>query len=125
MDVIGALAGVDRDGAVVKLLDRMAGLLNAGNMITANHAIAALGAIARARPEYQARITGELLKVEHYSYDTAECRNIALGQVLLALGTYFTGLADKKAALAFVERQTANTRPATRKKAEHFLKKHR
>jgi hypothetical protein len=125
IDVIGALAGVDRDGTVIKLLDRIAGLLNAGNMITANHAIAALGAFALARPEYQARITAELLKVEHYSYDTVECRNIALGQVVLALGTYFTRLADKKAALAFVERHTANTRPATRKKAEQFLKKHR
>jgi hypothetical protein len=124
IDVIGALAGVDRAGDVIKLLDRIAGLLNAGNMITANHAIAALGAIARARPEYQARITAELLKVEHYSYDTVECRNIALGQVILALGTYFNGLADKRAALALVERQTANTRPATKKKAEQFLKKY-
>jgi hypothetical protein len=124
IDVIGALAAVDRAGDVIKLLDRIAGLLNAGNMITANHAIAALGAVARAKPEYQARITAELLKVERYNYDTVECRNIALGQVVLALGTYFPVLADKKAALAFVERQTANTRPATKKKAEQFLKRH-
>jgi len=99
--------------------------LNTGNMITANHAINALTDIALAKPEYQAEITKELLKVEHYSYDTAECRNICIGKVILAIGKYFDDLKDKEATLDFVRRQTKNTRNATRKKAEQFLRKYK
>jgi len=124
IDVIGALAVVDQAGAVDKLIGRITGLLNAGNMITANHAITALADIALARPEYRAAITEELLKVEHYQYDTDECRNIATGKIILAIDRYFTRLEDKTATLDFVKRQTRNSRSATRKKAERFLKEY-
>jgi hypothetical protein len=124
MDVIGALARVDGTKKIDKLMSRLFGLLNTGNMITAHHAIAALTDIALAKPEYQAAITDELLKVEHYDYDTGECRNISIGKVILAISTYFTGLEDKEATLEFVKRQTENTRNATRKKATQFLKKY-
>jgi hypothetical protein len=124
IDVIGALARVDRDNVLPSILNKIIELLNTGNMITANHAIAALADIAVSRPELQAQITGELLNVEHYEYDSVECRNIALGKVILAVGKYFTELQDKKPALEFIIRQTRNTRIATRKKAEQFLHKY-
>ena len=63
IDVIGSLAKVDNAKTIDKLMSRLIGFLNAGNMITANYAITALTDIALARPEYQAEITGELLKV--------------------------------------------------------------
>jgi hypothetical protein len=125
IDIIGELARVDGAGKVDKLMVRLFDLLGAGNMITANHAIDALANVALAKPEHQDRITGELLKVEHYSYDTDECRNIAMGAVILAMGSYFDRLPDKEAAVEFVRRQTKNTRNATRKKAEQFLRKHK
>jgi len=90
IDIVGELARVDTAGAIDGLVGRLSELLSAGNMITANHAIAALANIARAKPEHQVRITGELLKVEHYSYDTDECRNIAIGAAILAIGSYLT-----------------------------------
>jgi hypothetical protein len=121
MDVIGALARVDNDRAVDKLIIRLTELLNTGNMITANHAIIALTDIVLAKPEYQAEITGELLKVEHYNYETVECRNISIGKVILSIGRYFDILEDKRATIEFVRRQTRNTRDATRRKAERFL----
>jgi hypothetical protein len=124
IDIIGRLARVDAAGRVDRLLPRLFGLLDCGNMITANHAIAALANIALARPEHRDSITGELLKVEHYTYDTVECRNIAMGQVILAIGPYFEQLPEKRAVVDFVRRQANNTRNATRKKAEQFLKKH-
>jgi hypothetical protein len=123
IDIIGALAGVDREGEIDKLLGRIIGFLDAGNMITANHAISALTDIALAKPEHGRKITDELLKVEHYDYETDECRNIAIGKVILALGKFPLNPEDEETLLRFTERQTANTRNATAKKAARFLRK--
>ena len=124
IDIIGALARVDNARTIEKLMSKLFGLLSAGNLITANHAIAALADIALAKPEHQADITNELLKVEHYDYETDECQNIAIGKVILAISRYFDGLDDKEAVIEFARRQTENTRNATRKKAEQFLRKY-
>jgi hypothetical protein len=121
--IIGNLARVDKDKKVDRLIGRLVGFLNAGKLITANNATMALASIAIARPQYQKQITKELLKVEHYDYDTDECRNIAMGKVIEAIGSYSSQLQDKKAVIKFARRQTKNTRNATRKKAERFLKK--
>ncbi len=125
IDIIGHSAKVDNAKAIDKLMGRLFRLLSAGNMITAHHAITALTDIALAKPEYQAEITSELLKVEHYNYDTDECRNISIGKVILAISTYFDELEYKEAAIEFVRRQTENTRNATKKKAEQFLRKYK
>ena len=121
--IIGNLARVDKDKKVDRLIGRLVGFLNAGRLITANNATMALATIAIAKPQYQKQITKELLKVEHYDYDTDECRNIAMGKVIEAIGSYSSQLKDKKAVIEFAQRQTKNTRNATRKKAERFLKK--
>jgi len=121
--IIGNLARADKDRKVDQLIGRLIGFLNAGKLITANNATMALAAIAVAKPQYQKQITEELLKVEHYDYDTDECRNIAIGKVIEAIGSYSSQLKDKKAVIEFARRQTKNTRNATRKKAERFLKK--
>jgi hypothetical protein len=121
--IIGNLARVDKEKKVDRLIGRLVGFLNAGKLITANNATMALASIAIAKPQYQKQITKELLKVEHYEYDTDECRNIAIGKVIEAIGLYSSQLQDKKAVIEFAQRQTKNTRNATRKKAERFLKK--
>lgn len=121
--IIGNLARVDKEKKVDRLISRLVGFLNAGKLITANNATMALAGIAITKPQYQKQITEELLKVEHYDYDTDECRNIAIGKVIEAIGSYSSQLKDKKAVIEFAQRQTNNTRNATRKKAERFLKK--
>jgi hypothetical protein len=125
IDIIGRLARADDAKKIDALLGRLFGLLNAGKMITAGHAIMALADIAIAKPEHQKKITDELLKVERYNYDTDECRNIAMGGVIQAIDLYFSELEDKGATIGFVQRQTQNSRNATRKKAEKFLRKHK
>jgi hypothetical protein len=125
IDIIGHLARVDEAKKIDALMGKLFGLLNTGNMITANHAIMALANIALARPEHHQKITDELLKVEHYNYDTEECRNIAIGTAIQAIGSYFNGLRDREAAIEFARRQTKNSRNATRKKAEKFLAKYK
>jgi hypothetical protein len=121
--IIGNLARVDEAKKVDGLTSRLVGFLNAGKLITANNATMALTGIAIAKPQYQRQITEELLKVEHYEYDTDECRNIAMGKVIEAIGSYSSQLQDKKAVVEFAQRQAQNTRNSTRKKAERFLKK--
>jgi hypothetical protein len=123
IQVIGNLARVDKEKKVDRLIGRLVGFLNAGKLITANNATMALAEIAIAKPQYQKQITEELLKVEHYDYDTDECRNIAIGKVIEAIGSYSSQSRDNKAIIEFARRQTRNTRNATRKKAERFLKK--
>ena len=121
--IIGNLARVDKEKKVDRLIGRLVGFLNAGKLITANNATMALAGIAIAKPQYQKQITEALLKVEHYDYDTDECRNIAIGKVIEAVGLYPSQVKGKKAVIEFARRQTKNTRNSTKKKAERFLKK--
>jgi len=121
--IIGNLARVDKDKKVDRLIGRLVGFLNAGKLITANNATMALAGIAIAKPQHRKQITKELLKVEHYDYDTDECHNIAIGKVIEAIGSYSSQLQDKKAVIEFAQRQTGNTRNSTKKKAERLLKK--
>lgn len=125
IDVIGGLAGVDRKNRVEELIEKLEGFLQGGKLITANHAIAALGQIALSKPTCRDRVVQDLLNVERVVYETDECHNIALGKVVDAFESLSIAMAPGDAVLAFVERQTSNSRPATRKKAERYLKKHR
>jgi len=124
IDVIGCLACVDKDKNVADVTGRLVAFLNSGKMITANHAVSALAHFAEAYPEQREAITEELLKVEHYTYDTEECRNIAMGNVITAIGPYFPALQNKHNVLRFARRQANNSRHATAKKAQAFLKKY-
>jgi hypothetical protein len=68
------------------------------------------------------RIAAEVLKVARARYRTFECRNVAIGHAILALGSILPLLRDSAPAVQFVRKQTRNSRPATRKKAQQFLK---
>jgi hypothetical protein len=124
IDIVGYMIKADKEKKVDRLLGRLCGFLNDGKLITAGHAATALAGIARVKPEYGDRIAKELMQVERYKYDTAECRNIALGIGIQALGSFYDGLdiKGKHAVREFVKRQVNSRRPATGKKAEQFLK---
>lgn len=121
IDIIGYVASIDKGGKTDTLLGRLYGFLQEGQLITANHAMSALATIALAKPEYQKQITQELLNVERYTYGTKECHNIAVGKAIQAMSLYSRRLPPDTRVLEFVSRQTTNTRPATRKKAQKFL----
>ena len=123
IDIVGHLSAVDGGKRAGEMLPLLYGFLHAGKLITANHAISALGHIARAVPEHRPAITAELLKVEDYVYETDECRNIALGCVLTSIAGYASESDDRLEVVAMAQRQTRNSRNATAKKAEAFLKK--
>jgi hypothetical protein len=123
IDIIGYLSSVVKKNRADRIIETLVGFLQGEKLIPASHAITALSHVALAKPEYQDRVTQELLNVEHYTYESEECLNIALGKVLEALESFSSRLNHKGEILAFINRQTTNNRSATRKKAEKFLKK--
>lgn len=120
---LGYLAAVDRDGKLEKMFARFFAPLQGHEMIGAANTIAAGADIALAKPRLADRIARELLKVETATYATPECRNVAAGHAIRALGRFYGLLRRRAPVLAFVQRQLDNPRPATRRHAERFLRR--
>ncbi len=121
--VLARLARVDAKDKFTAIFDRYFAPIPGPVMITAANVIGASAHIARAKPHLADRIATEVLKVARARYQTPECRNVAIGHALLAFGEFLGLIENREPVLAFVRRQTRNPRPATRKKAELFLKR--
>jgi len=122
--ILARLATVDSEGKFEPVFDRYFAPIPGPALITAANVIGGAATIASAKPHLAGRITREILKVEKAQYQTAECRNVALGQAMDALDQFFDQIVDKEPILRFVRRQLKNTRSATRERAEEFLKNH-
>jgi hypothetical protein len=116
IDLMGRLAGVDHSGKVESELPRLLSFLHSGQLITTAHAISALGAIAREKPALKRIILSELLSVAEDEFDTAECREIAIGKVVEMLGHFVDDVKDSPEAMTLVQRACHSTRSATAKK---------
>jgi hypothetical protein len=124
--IVAELCRVDTGARFEPLFRRFFAPIRGPVMITANNTIGATAVIALAKPELADRIARELLKVEKAQYQTAECRNVALGGVIDSLDRFFDQLTNARtraAVLRMVRRQTENSRSSTKKKAEKFLKR--
>lgn len=121
--VIANLAAVDSEDRIEAIFERYFAPIPGPVMITAANVIGGAAKIASAKPQLTERIAEKLLKVEKAQYKTNECRNVALGHAIKAFDQFFDQIRDKGPVIAFVRRQLENTRNATRKKAEVFLKK--
>jgi hypothetical protein len=51
------------------------------------------------------------------------CRHVALGKVIEAFDLLFDQIEDKRPVINLVKRQLDSPRPATRKKAQRFVKR--
>jgi hypothetical protein len=121
--ILGNLASEDCRSVLEEILPKMYAFLSCGELITANHAIAALGKIGQVFPENKKKIMMQLLKIEHHTFDTDECKNIAVGKVILALEKLVDFSKANRVAAEFALRHTDNGRPATAKKAKGFLRR--
>lgn len=119
--VVGNLSQVDRTGRVTRLLPRLTGFLKSGNLITTNNAIMSLTQVAKSKPAMREDILEQFLKVERYRYETDECRNIVIGKAITALGEFEDQIQQNRKVRNFLERQTHNTRNATKTKAVRLL----
>jgi hypothetical protein len=120
--VLSRLARVDDDDKFSVIVARYFAAIPGPVMITAANVIRGGARIALAKPHLADRIAAEILKVATARYQTPECRNVAIGHAILALGAIRALLLDPTPVAQFVRKQTRNRRPATRKKAEQFLK---
>ena len=84
--IIANLAAVDRQGRIDAIIDRYLAPIAGPVMITAGHAIQGSARIAATHKHLTDRIVRAILGTEHARYKTDECRNIALGHAIKALG---------------------------------------
>ena len=122
--VLSQLARADADSKIDEMFDKYFSPITGPVMITAANVIQGGARIAQAKPHMADRIAAKMLKVGRARYQTAECRNVAIGHAIVALGDILPLLDNPAPVVAFVRRQIRNFRPATRRKAERFLKSH-
>ncbi len=123
IDLIGYLSAVDKENKTDQKIESLLDFLHGGHLITSNHAIFALGLIAKNKPEHRTKIIKELLAVSKDKFETGECKNIAIGKVVLALNGFLDDIRGDKKILTFVKESQLSTRHATKKKADALMKK--
>ena len=92
-------------------------------MIAAANVMQAAAVIATVQPHLADELAAGILTVGRAKYGTEECRNVAIGHAIQSFDRFFACIPRKRAVISFVRRQLDNPRPATRRKAEKFLKK--
>jgi HEAT repeat protein len=120
--MLAALAPADADNRIESVLDKYLGVIPGPQMIAAANAIAGAAEIAAAKPQLAGRIARAIFDVQRAVYQTDECRNIAIGHAIVALGRFYEFVPDKAAVVAFVRDQQQNSRSGTRTKAQTFLR---
>ena len=123
--ILGNLASVDGERRLDGMLDEYLAPIAGPHLIDAGNTIHGATAIGAAKPYLADRIVARILEVERALFDTPECRNVAIGQAIDAVGCLYPLIANQRAAYQFVSRQCHNSRPAVRKRAERFLRKWR
>ena len=121
---LACLAPVDSLDRLEPLLEKYLSVIPGPNLIDAANVVGFAWKIARTKPHLADRIARAILGVDEARYKTDECVNVATGHALQSLGRFFDLIEDQRAVVAFARAQLGNTRPATRRKAEEFLKKH-
>lgn len=79
--------------------------------------------VAKSKPELLDEVVAQVLKVEHYRYESEECRNVVIGKAITALGEFGEQIQDNKKVRNFLERQTHISRNATKTKAVKLLRR--
>ena len=121
--IIANLTAVDTKNKFERIFERYFAPISGPVLITAGNIIGGAAKIVLSKPHLTEKITNELLKVEKAEYQTTECRNIALGHTIKSVDQFFDQIEDTEPIITLIKKQLKNTRNATRKKAEQFVKK--
>ncbi len=121
LQIIGRLAAVDTQHQVDGVLARYLGFIGGNALISAANAIQGAGRIAGCRGDLLEQILPALLAVEAANYETAECRNVALGHVLDILAELGPGVCRRPDVAAFIHRQETNSRVAVARRASRMV----
>ena len=120
---IANLASTDSQNEVEKIFEKYFSPITGPVMTTTATVIKGASKIALAKPKLTEKITHELLKVEKAEYETTECHNIVLGHTIKSFDRFFDQINEKEPVIKLVKKQLMNTRKATKKAAEKFVKK--
>lgn len=123
--IIANLTAVDTKNKFEEIFDKYFAPISGPVMITAANIVKGASKIALTKPNLTERITRELLRVENANYQTTECRNVALGHTIKSFDQFFDQIKHREPVIKFVRKQLKNTRNATKKKAEEFMKKYK
>ncbi|HNO77757.1 MAG TPA: hypothetical protein PKN33_06815 [Phycisphaerae bacterium] len=117
---LGALAAVDGDKKLSAYLPKYLAFIRGDNMISAANAVKGASLIAQARPDVLDRVLKSYLAVERAEYETDECRNVVIGQVLDSLERLGPQVCNRPKVKAFIKRQQKNTRASVAKCAKRL-----
>jgi hypothetical protein len=123
IEIIANLCKVDSAHHFENIFAKYISPIHGHHMITAANTIKAANKIAGIKHNLAEKIAEEILSVENADYEATECNNIVIGQAIATLNNLFPQLKSKKPVFEFVQRQLKNKRPATKKKAESFIRK--
>ena len=121
LQLLGLLAGAVPPRRIDALLPRILALADGPCMVTAANALKAAGQIAAARADLRAAVVAAILRVEQGTYESPECRNVALGHALEALAALGPAARQRPEVDAFVRRQCDNPRPSVSRRARRLL----
>jgi hypothetical protein len=121
--ILGNLAEADHHNLInEEVVGELCYLVKYSPLITANHAVVALGKIALGKPAYRDGILAFLAHSDQYKKDTEECNNIMAGKVLLVFQQLTDYLEEHGDVKAYAERQLNCERASTVQKAQRLLK---
>jgi hypothetical protein len=125
IDIVAGLTAADTADKFSPLFTKYYALLAAGSLITAGHVVESSPVIVKNRPVLESKITARLLTADRLPLPTPECRDILCGKVIIAFAQYAATSTHQAEMRAFAEKlvNQAVIRPATKKKAELFIKK--
>lgn len=121
IDIIGYVSSIDTKNKTDEKISDLFQYLHCGHLITCNHAITALGHVAKNKPALRDRILKELISVSDDTYDTETCKDIAMGKVLEILGEFPDDIKDDKGVLNFIGQAQTRKQLSTRMKADRLL----
>lgn len=117
LHILASLAPADDAHRLGGVLGCFEASLSGDNLISAANAIRGLGRIAASRPDLLNRLVPAILAVGRQTYETPECRNVAIGQALGVLAELWSNVRGRRDVAAFVRRQRSNTRAAVARRA--------
>jgi len=126
--VLGNLSRVDNKNKIDKILPRLMANLSDKSLITASNSIKSLAKIGKYKPKHQKQILNSILKVEKVTYynkgePSPECRNVVIGHALDVISELGSDLINNKKVIAFIKRQTKNSRSSVQRRVKNLLKK--
>lgn len=123
VDILGYLSAVDTESKIDPIISLLFQMLHGGNLINCNHASFALGLIAKYKPQFKNEILNELANISNDVFDTEECKNIAVGKVILIYNDFIEDIIDNPIIIDFIQSSLDNSRNATKTKSIALFKK--